>query len=145
MTMLMAIPMAIKTYSMEVFPESSFANRFTRWSMGFTRVLTSNENCYGSSPLSLGQLGYTGRSPKFQRKAAAHAAGRLHRNALQFDRSKFYCRGALDPGDKRLHHAREFLSESARDRELRNPYRRADARQCWDDGYRGIPFVRPLT
>src|SRR4029077_9816316 len=25
----------------------------------------------GSSPLSLGQLGYTGRSPKFQRKAAA--------------------------------------------------------------------------
>jgi hypothetical protein len=40
MTMPMAIPMAIKTYSMEVFPESSFANRFTRWSMGFTRVLT---------------------------------------------------------------------------------------------------------
>jgi hypothetical protein len=40
MTIPMAIPMAIKTYSMEVFPESSFVNRFTRSSMGFTRVLT---------------------------------------------------------------------------------------------------------
>jgi hypothetical protein len=46
MMMPMAIPMAIKTYSMEVFPESSFVNRFTRCSTGFTRALTPNENCY---------------------------------------------------------------------------------------------------
>jgi hypothetical protein len=46
MTNPMAIPMAIKTYSMEISPESSFVNRLTRSSMGFTRVLTPNENCY---------------------------------------------------------------------------------------------------
>jgi hypothetical protein len=34
----MAIPTTIKVYSMEDPPESSFANRFARWSMGFTSL-----------------------------------------------------------------------------------------------------------
>jgi uncharacterized protein (DUF2235 family) len=69
MTIPMAIPMAIKTYSMEVFPESSFVNRFTRWSMGFTRVLTPNENCYSD---------LLARQPRATKLQLADATRRQH-------------------------------------------------------------------